>query len=106
MRALRRRAGRTRTGRLDLETRATGSDAEQAAVALADLLAAGVPDTPGAGRSGASRGRHAQTRKPQTGWIPAAERLRDPPSGEIMRVWIDRSDDSRHYVPDDTHSPG
>ena len=30
-----------------------------------------------------------------------AERFRDPSSGVIMRVWIDPSDESRHYVPDD-----
>ena len=75
--------------------------AEEAAVALADLPPAGVPDTPGAGRAGGSRGRHAQTRKPEPGWVPTAERFRDPSSGVIMRVWIDPSDESRHYVPDD-----
>ena len=75
--------------------------AEEAAVALADLPPAGVPDTPGAGRGGGSRGRHAQTRKPEPGWVPTAERFRDPSSGVIMRVWIDPSDESRHYVPDD-----
>jgi Domain of unknown function (DUF1707) len=75
--------------------------AEEAAVALADLPPAGVPDAPGA-RSGADpRGRHAQTHKPGPGWVPTAERFRDPSSGVIMRVWIDPSDESRHYVPDD-----
>jgi hypothetical protein len=33
--------------------------------------------------------------------VPTAERFRDPSSGVIMRVWIDPSDESRHYVPDD-----
>jgi Domain of unknown function (DUF1707) len=80
--------------------------AEQAAVALADLPAAGVPEKPGTDRRWASRGRHAQTCKPQPGWLPTTERFRDPPSGVIMRVWIDPSDDSRHYVPDDTPAPG
>lgn len=42
-------------------------------------------------------GRHAQTRKPEPGWVPMAERYRDPSSGVIMRVWIDPSDESRHY---------
>ena len=87
--------------------------AEEAAVVLADLPpagvpdtpGAGVPDTPGAGRGGSSRGRHAQTRKPQPGWVPTAERFRDPSSGVIMRVWIDPSDESRHYVPDDAPTP-
>ena len=79
--------------------------AEEAAVALTDLPPAGVPDTPGAGRGGGSRGRHAQTRKPESGWVPTAERFRDPSSGMIMRVWIDPSDESRHYVPDDAPTP-
>jgi hypothetical protein len=79
--------------------------AEEAAVVLADLPPAGVPDTPGAGRGGSSHGRHAQTRKPEPGWVPTAERFRDPSSGVIMRVWIDPSDESRHYVPDDAPTP-
>ena len=88
----------------------TAAYAEEATVALADLPPAdlppaGVPDTPGAGRTGGSRGRHAQTRKPEPGWVPTAERFRDPSSGVIMRVWIDPSDESRHYVPDDASAP-
>jgi hypothetical protein len=79
----------------------TAAYAEQAAVALADLPPAGVHDTPGAGRLGGSRGRHAQTGRPGPGWMPTAERFRDPSSGVIMRVWLDPSDESRHYVPDD-----
>jgi len=79
--------------------------AEQAAAALADLPPAGVPDTRGAGRRVSSRGRHAQMRKPEPGWMPTAERFRDPSSGVIMRVWIDPSDESRHYVPDDAATP-
>jgi len=79
--------------------------AEEAAVALADLPFAGVSDTQGAGRSGDSRGRHAQTRRPEPGWVPTAERFRDPSSGVIMRVWIDPSDESRHYVPDGASEP-
>jgi Domain of unknown function (DUF1707) len=80
--------------------------AEEAAAALADLPPAdlppaGVSDTPSAGRGRSSRGRHSQARKPEPGWIPTAERFRDPSSGVIMRVWIDPSDERRHYVPDD-----
>jgi hypothetical protein len=80
--------------------------AEQAAAALAGLPPAGASDAPAAGRRGASRGRHAQARKPELGWMPTAERFRDPSSGVIMRVWIDPSDDSRHYVPDDSPASG
>jgi DNA-binding CsgD family transcriptional regulator len=95
-------------GRLDLDDlrRRVGvvlaaANAEQATVALADLPPAGVPDTPGAGRRRGSRGRHAQASEPEPGWMRTAERFRDPYSGVIMRVWIDPSDESRHYVPDD-----
>jgi hypothetical protein len=79
--------------------------AEEAAVALTDLPPAGVPGTPGAGRGRGSRGRHAQTHKAEPGWVPTDERFRDPSSGVIMRVWIDPSDQSRHYVPDDAPPP-
>jgi DNA-binding CsgD family transcriptional regulator len=96
------------SGRLDLDglryrvgVVLAAANGEQAAVALADLPPVGVPGTPRAGPRRGSRGRHAQTRKPQPGWMPTAERFRDPSSGMIMRVWIDPSDDSRHYVPDD-----
>ncbi len=79
--------------------------AEQAAAALAGLPPAGVPGTPGAGRRRSPRRRHAQAREPEPGWMPTAERFRDPSSGVIMRVWIDPSDESRHYVPDDIPAP-
>ncbi len=95
-------------GRLDLDDLRhrvgvvlAAANAEQATVALADLPPAGVPDAPGAGRRRGFRGRHAQTSEPEPGWMRTAERFRDPYSGVIMRVWIDPSDESRHYVPDD-----
>ena len=44
---------------------------------------------------------HAQARRPEPGWVRTDERFRDPSSGVIMRVWLDPSDASRHYVPDD-----
>jgi hypothetical protein len=99
-------------GRLDLDDLRyrvgvvlTAEYAEETAVALAGLPPASVPDAPGARRGGGSRARHAQTRKPEPGWVPTAERFRDPSSGVIMRVWIDPSDESRHYVPDDAQVP-
>jgi hypothetical protein len=52
------------------------------------------------GRSWLGRGRHGQSTTPGDGWVPTAERFRDPSSGKIMRVWIDPADQSRHYVPD------
>ena len=88
--------------------------ADQAAEALADLppLAVAPDSASGANSSAASssssnssrprgRKRHAQVTQPQPGWIPTAERFRDPSSGTIMRVWTDPADGSRHYVPDD-----
>ena len=72
--------------------------AEEAAVALAGLPPAAIPDTPGAGRGGDSRRRHAQTRKPEPGWVPTDERFRDPTTRVVMRVWVDPADLSRHYI--------
>jgi hypothetical protein len=78
--------------------------ADEAAAALADLppvaAPAGGPGSDPKPRPG-WRKRHAQVAQPQPGWIPTAERFRDPSSGAIMRVWTDPADGSRHYVPDD-----
>jgi hypothetical protein len=100
-------------GRMDIEElrRRVGivlaaAYADEAAAALADLPPVAV--APGAGSSAASpsrprgRKRHAQVTQPQPGWVPTAERFRDPSSGTIMRVWTDPADGSRHYVPDDS----
>ena len=72
---------------------------------LANAERTGVPSTAGARRRVRRRGRHAQTRKPKPGWVPTDERFRDPASGVIVRVWLDPSDESRHYVPDDAPTP-
>jgi hypothetical protein len=86
--------------------------ADEAAEALADLppvaMAPGSTG-PGGGTNSSAAGpgrprgrkRHAQVTQPQPGWVPTAERFRDPSSGTIMRVWTDPVDGSRHYVPDD-----
>jgi hypothetical protein len=50
---------------------------------------------------GPRRRGHAQVPKPEPGWMRTDERFRDPSSGQIMRVWIDPTDASRHYAPDD-----
>jgi hypothetical protein len=47
-----------------------------------------------------SRRRHGQADRPGPGWVPTAERFRDPASRQIVRVWVDPADDSRHYVPE------
>jgi DUF1707 SHOCT-like domain len=51
-------------------------------------------------RAPRSRRRHAQADQPGPGWVPTAERFRDPASRQIVRVWVDPADDSRHYVPE------
>ena len=78
--------------------------AEAAAAALAGLPPLIPQGTGQAGQAPASgrrsRRRHAQVTAPDPGWVPTAERFRDPSSGAIMRVWLDPADGSRHYVPD------
>jgi hypothetical protein len=62
----------------------------------------GLPLLSGRGqpRAPRSRRRHAQADQPGPGWVPTAERFRDPASRQIVRVWVDPADDSRHYVPE------
>ena len=77
---------------------------DEAAAALAELpVAAGEPGPAGGQRPRRGRlsRRHAETPRPAPGWVPTAERFRDPSSGVIMRVWVDPADGSRHYVPDE-----
>ena len=52
-------------------------------------------------RSLLSRRGHAESARPSPDWVETSERFRDPSSGQIMRVWVDPADGSRHYVPDD-----
>ena len=83
------------------------SDEAMAAVADLPLLAGGRGAAAGSGGAGGSRmpigqrRRHAEAATPGPGWMPTAERFRDPSTKKIMRVWIDPADGSRHYVPDD-----
>jgi hypothetical protein len=71
---------------------------DEAAAALAGLpLLAGEEPGPPPARS---RSRHAQSDRPGPGWVPTSERFRDPTSKQIVRVWVDPADDSRHYVPE------
>ncbi|MDQ1422496.1 MAG: hypothetical protein QOJ52_4458 [Acidimicrobiaceae bacterium] len=66
---------------------------EQAAAVLADL-----PPLEAGQSSRASRRRHAEAATPGAGWIPSTERFRDPTTRRIMRVWVDPTDATRHYV--------
>jgi Domain of unknown function (DUF1707) len=100
-------------GQLDLDemSRRVGSVlastySDEAAAAVTDLpLLGGVaPAEPPAGQARrpriGQRRRHAQRAEPGAGWVPTAERFRDPSTRAIMRVWVDPADLSRHYVPE------
>jgi hypothetical protein len=85
--------------------------ADEADSALAELPAiavtgaeAGDAAAPARRRGLLSRRGHAEVTQPASGWVRTAERFRDPSSGTIMRVWLDPSDGSRHYAPDDAAS--
>jgi hypothetical protein len=77
------------------ETVLTARFTDQAAAAVA-----GLPLLTGHGPVRRQGRRHAQSAEAGPGWVPTAERFRDPTSRAIMRVWIDPVDDSRHYVPE------
>jgi Domain of unknown function (DUF1707) len=89
--------------RVGIVLASTYSDETAAAVSdLAPLgkMASGPPPArAGRGKPG-QRHRHAQQAAPAAGWVPTTERFRDPSTHAIMRVWIDPSDLSRHYVPE------
>jgi Domain of unknown function (DUF1707) len=72
---------------------------DQVAAALAGLPSMIPPGTQGKPRRARRKG-HAQSVRPGPGWVPTAERFRDPTSKVVMRVWIDPADQARHYVPE------
>ena len=72
---------------------------DEAARAVADLTGLGDPGTTGSRPVKQRRG-HAQVARPAAGWIPTDERFRDPATRAVIRVWIDPSDQTRHYVPE------
>lgn len=69
---------------------------DQVAAAIADLPSLIPPGRPRHAR----RSGHGQSTRPGPGWVPTAERFRDPTSKVVMRVWIDPADQTRHYVPE------
>jgi hypothetical protein len=96
-------------GRLDLDglrrrvavvIEASYLDEAQAALAELPAIAVAPADSRRSRRSRARRRGHAHADSPQHGWERTDERFRDPASGEIMCVWVDPADGSRHYVPD------
>ena len=72
---------------------------DEAAAAVADLPATAGTGTATPRRARRRRG-HAHADQPAAGWIPTNERFRDPSTRTIMRVWVDPTDHSRHYVPE------
>jgi len=44
--------------------------------------------------------RHGESPVAAETWQPTDEVFRDPSSSRVMRVWIDPTDGSRHYVPE------
>ncbi len=42
--------------------------------------------------------RHGEALAPEPGWLPTPERFRDPSTQRLMRVWVDPTDASRHYL--------
>ena len=85
---------------------ATYADEADRALAELPVIAGSALDTSGGKaeprrRGLMSRRGHAEVVRPAPGWVRTTERFRDPSSGVIMRVWLDPSDGSRHYTPDD-----
>jgi len=90
-------------GRLDLqelerrvEVVVGAQTRDEASAALADL-------PPGSAQGPSRRPRwgrgHGHADAPEPGWQPTGERFRDPRTGNVMRVWVDRSG-GRHYIPE------
>jgi hypothetical protein len=44
--------------------------------------------------------RHGEAPTADPSWVPTTERFVDPTTQRVMRVWVDRGDHSRHYVPE------
>ena len=86
-------------GRLEMEEFAERVGAAYEAKTQADLDKAmtGLPALPIEVEQSKNR-RHGEVDLPAIGWHPTSERFRDPSTGRIMRVWVDRGDASRHYV--------
>jgi len=88
--------------RAEIVLSATYRDEADEALAGLPAIAPGTSATVQPPRRGLlSRRGHAQSAQPSPGWEQTSERFRDPSSGQIMRVWVDPADGSRHYVPDD-----
>jgi hypothetical protein len=54
---------------------------------------------------GAGVRRYGERDRPELGWRRTDEVFRDPGTGRLMRVWLDPSDGTRHYVPEGAAPP-
>lgn len=97
--ALRRHLG---NGRIDLDAfdlraaRVYGAaNRREARAAIADLP---LLDAPSRGRR---RRGHGDAASVAAHWVTTDEVFRDPASSVVMRVWVDPTDGSRHYAPDE-----
>jgi hypothetical protein len=89
-------------GRLDLDAfdarlaRLYAADTRGQARSVLDDLP--LLDAPVRGRRRRRR-RHGEGDELRPHWVATDEVFRDPVSGQVMRVWIDPTDGSRHYAP-------
>ena len=44
-------------------------------------------------------GRHGESPRPESGWVPTDEVFKDPGTERMMRVWADDTG-RRHYLPE------
>ncbi len=67
----------------------------------AEAVLADLPPLPSSAQRSPRWGRgHGHADAPEPGWRPTGERFRDPRTGRVMRVWVDRGG-GRHYVLDE-----
>lgn len=71
---------------------------DEADALLADLPPAAITAPERRRRRGWLGRRHGEADAAEPGWRPTPERFLDPTTDRVMRVWIDPSDASRHYV--------
>jgi hypothetical protein len=98
---LSRHASEDRLDTAELERRVeivlSAATREQAQAVLADLPLLPPAGAPGAGAGRGRRRGHNEAERVGADWSPTEERFREPRTGRIMRVWVDRAG-GRHYV--------
>lgn len=59
----------------------------------------GLPLLDAPARRRRARGRYGERDRVQPHWVGTDEVFRDPVTGQVMRVWVDPTDGTRHYAP-------